>query len=182
MRPVKRADMKRAKRKPLVTGLEGSPEEAPKPGSDADKPGTSGTGFSRDVQIRVLLAQQREWRALDKLAEDVFATLDPDWTPDGEPYKDRNGNEIRMPLLARLKHANARASALAKLGAHVAQKQPKEREAYGIDLRKFGGVDQASAEQHAEGLAMAKRMLEIVKAIKQGVPIEAQAIDARIEG
>ncbi len=29
---------------------------------------------------------------------------------------------------------------------------------------------------------MAKRMLEIVKAIKQGVPIEAQAIDARIGG
>jgi hypothetical protein len=177
MRAVKRADAQRAKRKPLVTGLEGGPEAAPKPGSGAAKPGTSGTGFSRDVQVRVLLAQRREWRALDKLVEDALAPLDPAWCS-GREYRNKESKTVPVLGTARLEIAERRVAVFDQMCGALAKKQLREWEAYGIDLSTFGGVDQGAAEQQAKAAAASKRILDMVRAIKQGAIIQEQTMEA----
>ncbi|MDQ4134854.1 MAG: hypothetical protein M3158_01590, partial [Pseudomonadota bacterium] len=158
--------------------LEGGPEEAPKPGSDAVTPsGTSGTGFSRDVQVRVLLAQRREWRALDKLVEDALAPLDPGWCS-GREYRNKESKTVPVLETARLEIAERRVAVFDQMCGALAKKQPREREAYGIDLSTFGGVDQGAAEQQAKAAAASKRILDMVRAIKQGAMIQEQTMEA----
>jgi hypothetical protein len=154
MRPVKRADPKRTKRRPLVA-VSGIGPEVSKPESEAATSGSSGTGFSREVQKRVLLNQQREWRNLDKLVEDVFAPIDAAPTSHAASSSDAKGNKAPTPLFAREKLALAKAAHLSRLAAVLAVKQLREREAYGIDLSQFSAAEQAPQDPEAKARAQA---------------------------
>ncbi len=134
--------------------MEGGPEAAPKPGSDADKPGTPGTGLSRDVQVRVLLAQQREWRALEKLVEDALAPLDPAWCS-GREYRNKESKTVPVLETARLEIAERRVAVFDQMCGALAKKQPREREAYGIDLSQFSAAEQAPQDPEAKARAQA---------------------------
>jgi hypothetical protein len=129
-------------------------------------------GFSPVLQTRVLRRQQREWRDLDhwfkRVMEPVFNKA---WRPDGWDKKSGPPNET-----VRMKASESNAVIYGKMVSGVASKQPREREAYSIDLAKFGGIDVVSLEMRSKAVSVSVNLLNAVKAAKAaGFVIEGVA-------
>ena len=99
--------------------------------------------------------------------------FDPAWRPQGWDDDRMKGppNET-----VRMKAAEGNAGIFSKMVAGLSTKQPREREAYAIDLAKFGGIDAVSLEMRSKAVNVSVNLLNAVKAAKAaGFQIEGVA-------
>ena len=101
----------------------------------------------------------------------MVPVFDPSWRPLGWDEKSGPPNET-----VRMKAAEGNATIFAKMVAGLSTKQPREREAYCIDLAKFGGIDAVSLEMRSKAVNVSVNLLNAVKAAKAaGFQIEGVA-------